>query len=226
MNKTTKARPVLAFEDRQNIDSIKCIVTQDLHGALSAMVGAFHALGVGSLDISELKSLAEDPETVVRDKVASTIEAPIVAGFRMKKESIINQLELPDISELKAAAARVIKIGGNRLSLFLTMYELEGKEVRVKEATLETYLDGSRTYAITPEEIEVLEKYNAFLQAYNDFDALLKTKSRTAGGLNAFPAQVLLYKDSVGRGVINPAIYSAIMNPGTGSLHFNRNAVA
>ncbi len=215
--KKEKLNPVLAFEDQQAVDISRNLITEELYNAVTRLVNAFNDLNLGELQEAELPRLIEAPGDFVKGKCADAIgEVPEFGGFKMKRDTLINQLDLPDITHVKEAAAACIKAKGSRPAMFYSMYEISGRAVKVKTEQLEKYLDGSRTYATNEDEIKVLEHYNAFLKAYNDFDALLRSRPVTSGGLKAFPFQSLLNRDPRNGGdaiSIHPGLYNALMNP-------------
>jgi hypothetical protein len=187
MSKTkAEVKPFLVNEDTNAIADTQAGVSI-VAGTLQKVIKEYEALGVGEFNASELSAILNDPQSVVNTKCMEKIGTPPeIAGFKVKKQNLIDSLEMPDVSNLQKAVdsfkhfANQYSLGSQPLAHFI----IEGNEVKLNESVLKNRLDTYRVYASTENEIQIATEYQEYLESFKKIHARLLGVG-VAGGLFA-----------------------------------------
>lgn len=125
-----------------------------------------------------LNQLLADPIAFVREQCLSRIEVPAIGGFKMKREALLDSLDLPDMNPLQKAVETIKKYNltpGAYFDLPGDFIITDG-EVSTKEEVRKAIAEGFRLYAEKPNELEAADAYIAFINAWRKLDKMLRSR--------------------------------------------------
>lgn len=157
------------YSDDSAIKKLEEAVVQ-IQPAMQAVVDEAAKLGVPVTN-ETFDNAVTDPETYAKNELTKDIE--VSAGpFRMKREALIDALELPDMSGfLRAVRNYREKTESGRGAGAREVLEIDKDTVTVNQEKLEEAIDHFKKYLTTPEQIEVYKFLETFVDAFNKFNS-------------------------------------------------------
>lgn len=210
-----KEERVFVHEDKIQADKFNEAVAV-LHPLLQAVVTEWNKMGISEMESNELMFAMEKPEKFYDRKISEKLPEPEekeVGGFKVKKESIKDSLELPDPGKFYAASAKAYDKFCKTPATSSVFY-IDGNIVTINEDAREEEIDAcSRIYAVSREEKEAVELIKGFIEASEKLSAFatkhkLDQMFNINSGLRFDPWRyVILYPDGL---KVRPSIISEV----------------
>lgn len=198
LNKINMKKQLVRDIDPHTVKQITKLHTETLT-RLNQIHDEYKKLALSPINTVELKHLIHHTDNLIKSKCEELIgELPSYGGLKVKKEALMDSLELPNYSAITAKVRELREFWNKNEGnpLILDRFEMQSGQVVLNEASLTVFIDSKRLYAVTEREKEVFTAMKNFLDAYNALDDVAK---KYMGGA---------LKDRYGRNPFLPFIYT------------------
>jgi len=176
-------------------------IKTDLENAkplIQDVLNEWTALDIGSPP-ADMFQLMTNSVAVFKNACLQLVELPPASGrFGLKKESYINQLELPDPAQLNKAISMAKR---NTLTIVPGLWLVEGDTVVMNETEGEKLINGKTIYSDDPEKIALFEDLQKFTDLMNSINERLRGDFANPYDRDFFAGKFNL--NQVGTGVYN-----------------------
>lgn len=210
-----KQKKTFLVEDSAAIEKINQNA-QSVASLVKLIIDQYNALDIDEFKIEELHALVENPDGFIKQKCFALVEeTPKIGGLSMRREAILDQLELPDYSALKRtidSLKKYLKTQERNLSM-LGMFDFQDGKVVIKNDQLRVHIEAHRKYTANEKEENFAALYSNYINAYNNLSAFLKDKGFAPDGLKGFkPEHVVNYDSATGDAVFSPGFFYRLFN--------------
>lgn len=210
-----KQKRTFLTEDKEAIEKINQNA-QSVAALVKLCIEQYNALGIDDFQIDDLQSLVENPDGFIREKCfAMVTDIPKINGLSLRREAILDQLELPNYSSLKRTidSLKAYLKSQDRNLAFLGMFDYQDGRVIAKDDQLRAIIESNRKYTQNDTEESFAVLYNNYLKTYNELSGFLKDKGFAPDGLKGFQPDLIVKHDSdTGEAVFSTGFFYRIFN--------------
>ena len=136
---------------------------------LQSLLNEWSKLEIG--ECTDIGGLLMRPEQAYNTAIDKLIDVPAKTGrFAVKKDSVLNTLDLPDPSNLYASAKSIRQ---QPFCASVELWDVEGNEVILNTSEAERYIDSQSVYASQPDKIALVKDVNKLCELYNSINERL-----------------------------------------------------
>ncbi len=201
--------PHLVYEDAAGIERTKAQI-ETIRQGYARLIHEYRILCVGQFKADELPAMMENPAEFVRQKCITLLpaEAPTYGQFKVKQEVLLDQLELPDSTNL-AHAVKFLQahqtVNGRTVELH-TAYEVQGDTVIAKKDFIQQAVQQFKIYANNETEVGAALVYKNYQTAYNALEKFMRQNGQD-GFARMQPQQLFEENPATGEKEFKPAFY-------------------
>ena len=145
---------------------------KNLKNCLQSLSDEYAVFQVGTLSSDNIYEVLRDPERYIREQILANIKTPEMAGFAIKKEILVEQLELPDFGPIKKLAIEALRMLDARNyapKLYAFEFDEQG-QVSVWPGFEKEITEEHSVFAETGAEKEIWNALQNFKNAWEQLD--------------------------------------------------------